>query len=77
MCVLHVIYGIVGLVMLAMNWRDLLRMHFWIGAVILLGMLEKTVYLEECESLNSTDFSGEWDTSINSETKKQEGIKQK
>ena len=66
MCVLYVIYGIAWLVMLAMNWRDLLRIQFWIGAVILLGMLEKAVYFGEYESLNSTGLSGEWGTCINS-----------
>ena len=59
MCVLYVIYGIAWLVMLAMNWRDLLRIQFWIGAVILLGMLEKAVYFGEYESINSTGMSGE------------------
>ena len=58
MCVLYVLYGIAWLVMLAMNWRDLLRIQFWIGAVILLGMLEKAVYFGEYESINRTGQSG-------------------
>lgn len=37
MCIFYVFLGIIWLVMSFMQWRDLLRVQFWIGAVILLG----------------------------------------
>lgn len=37
MCGLYVIYAVAWLIMSALQWRDLLRIQFWIGAVILLG----------------------------------------
>ena len=38
-------YGIVWLLFLACNWRDLLRVQFWIGGVILLGKFDVLYYL--------------------------------
>lgn len=43
--------------MSALQWRDLLRIQFWIGAVILLGMMEKAVFYAEHSSLNSAGVS--------------------
>lgn len=43
MCLLYVVYGIAWLVVSFCQWRDLLRIQFWIGGVILLGMLEKVI----------------------------------
>ncbi|XP_035225381.1 uncharacterized protein LOC118197924, partial [Stegodyphus dumicola] len=40
MCGLYVIYAIAWLILSALQWRDLLRIQFWIGAVILLGKSE-------------------------------------
>ena len=37
MGLVYIIYGLIWLVLLACNWRDLLRVQFWIGGVILLG----------------------------------------
>jgi Lung seven transmembrane receptor len=45
MCLVYVIYGIAWLVVSFCQWRDLLRIQFWIGGVILLGMLEKVILL--------------------------------
>jgi hypothetical protein len=45
MCLVYVIYGIAWLVVSFCQWRDLLRIQFWIGGVILLGMLEKVMEL--------------------------------
>ena len=56
MYVLYVLYEVAWLVMVAMNWRDLLKL-FWIGTVILLGMLEKAVYFGEYESRNGVGES--------------------
>lgn len=43
MCGLYVIYAIAWLAMSALQWRDLLRIQFWIGAVILLGNHNKNI----------------------------------
>ena len=39
MCGIYVCMGIGWLVVSAMHWRDLLRIQFWIGGVIFLGIL--------------------------------------
>ncbi|GFN84235.1 transmembrane protein 87b [Plakobranchus ocellatus] len=57
MGLVYIFYGIFWLVMLACNWRDLLRVQFWISAVILLGMLEKAVFFGEYENVNRTGQS--------------------
>ncbi|XP_076463485.1 transmembrane protein 87A-like isoform X3 [Babylonia areolata] len=57
MGLVYIVYGLVWLVLLACNWRDLLRVQFWIGGVILLGMLEKAVFFAEYENINKTGQS--------------------
>ncbi|GBM22412.1 Transmembrane protein 87A [Araneus ventricosus] len=57
MCGLYVIYAIVWLISSALQWRDLLRIQFWIGAVILLGLMEKAVFYAEYQSINFTGQS--------------------
>ncbi|XP_067412874.1 transmembrane protein 87A-like isoform X1 [Emydura macquarii macquarii] len=57
MCVVYVFYGVLWLVLLACYWRDILRIQFWIGAVILLGMLEKAVFYAEFQSIQSQGVS--------------------
>ncbi|XP_078466329.1 transmembrane protein 87B-like isoform X1 [Lampetra planeri] len=52
MCVLYSLYGALWLAWSACYWKDLLRIQFWIGAVILLGMLEKAVFYAEYHSIN-------------------------
>ena len=37
MGLIYLFLGITWLVMLACNWRDLLRVQFWVGGVIVLG----------------------------------------
>ena len=37
MCFVYVFYGIAWMVLIACNWRDILRIQFWIGGVIFLG----------------------------------------
>ncbi|XP_033014510.1 transmembrane protein 87A-like isoform X3 [Lacerta agilis] len=53
MCIVYVLYGVLWLVLLACYWRDILRIQFWIGGVILLGMLEKAVFYAEFQSIQS------------------------
>ncbi|XP_017468882.1 PREDICTED: transmembrane protein 87A isoform X2 [Rhagoletis zephyria] len=54
MCVVYVIFGIIWLFVSFTQWRDLLRIQFWIGGVILLGMLEKAFFYAQYYSLNTT-----------------------
>lgn len=58
MSVLYVLMAITWLTMLGFYWRDLVRLQYWIGAVIVLGMLEKALFLAEFEHLNVTGESG-------------------
>lgn len=54
MCVFYVVLAMAWFIVSALQWRDLLRIQFWIGAVILLGMIEKAVFYAEHSSLNNT-----------------------
>ncbi|KAM7432856.1 Transmembrane protein 87A [Porites harrisoni] len=54
MSLLYVFYGVVWLIVSACQWRDLLRIQFWIGGVIALGMLEKAVFFSEYNNINVT-----------------------
>uniref|UniRef100_A0A8C1D1Y6 Zgc:162698 n=1 Tax=Cyprinus carpio carpio TaxID=630221 RepID=A0A8C1D1Y6_CYPCA len=51
MCIIYVIMGVLWLALSACYWRDLLRIQFWIGGVIFLGMIEKAVYYAEFQSI--------------------------
>ncbi|XP_034230128.1 transmembrane protein 87A [Thrips palmi] len=57
MCLIYVMFGIGWLTVSFCQWRDLLRIQFWIGGVILLGMLEKAVFYAEYQSINSRGTS--------------------
>lgn len=57
MCIIYVFFGVIWLAVSFAQWRDLLRIQFWIGGVILLGMLEKAMFYAEYQSINSTGTS--------------------
>ncbi len=57
MCGIYVAMGLVWLIISAKHWRDLLRIQFWIGGVIFLGMLEKAMFYGEFQNINSTGVS--------------------
>ncbi|XP_043975696.1 transmembrane protein 87A-like isoform X2 [Gambusia affinis] len=57
MCIVYVLLAVLWLVLSACYWRSLLRIQFWIGGVIFLGMLEKAVYYAEFQSINSDGVS--------------------
>lgn len=57
MCLVYVLFGIIWLAVSFMQWRDLLRIQFWIGGVILLGMLEKAMFYAEYQSINYNGVS--------------------
>lgn len=54
MWILYMLFGLVWLGVSFLQWRDLLRVQFWIGGVILLGMLEKATFYAEFQSINNT-----------------------
>lgn len=54
MCIYYIILGSIWLLLSFLQWRDLLRVQFWIGGVILLGMLEKATFYAEYQSINNT-----------------------
>uniref|UniRef100_A0A8C5MLU8 Transmembrane protein 87A n=1 Tax=Leptobrachium leishanense TaxID=445787 RepID=A0A8C5MLU8_9ANUR len=51
MCIIYVLFGVLWLAWSACYWRDLLRIQFWVGAVIFLGMLEKAVFYAEFQNI--------------------------
>ncbi|TMS07592.1 Transmembrane protein 87A [Larimichthys crocea] len=57
MCIMYVLLAVLWLVLSACYWRDLLRIQFWIGGVIFLGMLEKAVYYAEFQSIRYDGLS--------------------
>ncbi|KAJ1154318.1 hypothetical protein NDU88_007071 [Pleurodeles waltl] len=59
MCIVYIFYGLLWLLWSACYWKDLLRIQFWIAAVIFLGMLEKAVYYAEYQNVNSSGLSSQ------------------
>ncbi|KAL7992407.1 hypothetical protein Chor_016663 [Crotalus horridus] len=57
MCIVYVLFGVLWFAWSACYWRDLLRIQFWIGTVILLGMLEKAVFYAEFQNIRYTGKS--------------------
>ncbi|XP_051881077.1 transmembrane protein 87A isoform X1 [Pristis pectinata] len=57
MCIIYILYGILWLFWSACYWKDLLRIQFWIAAVIFLGMLEKAVFYAEYQNTNTRGIS--------------------
>ncbi|KAM9212861.1 transmembrane protein 87B [Dugong dugon] len=57
MCIIYILYGVLWLMWSACYWKDILRIQFWIAAVIFLGMLEKAVFYSEYQNINSTGLS--------------------
>ncbi|XP_069494920.1 transmembrane protein 87A isoform X1 [Ambystoma mexicanum] len=51
MCIVYSLFGGLWLIWSVCYWRDLLRIQFWIGAVIFLGMLEKAVFYAEFQNI--------------------------
>lgn len=57
MCIVYILCGLLWLIWSACYWKDILRIQFWIAAVIFLGMLEKAVFYAEYQNINSTGLS--------------------
>jgi len=54
MCGVYVLLGLLWLIVCALHWRDILRIQFWIGGVIFLGMVEKAMFLAEFQNINNS-----------------------
>ncbi len=52
MCAIYALFAILWFVWCALYWRELLKIQFWIGGVILIGMIEKSAFLAEYDTLN-------------------------
>nr|XP_023418780.1 transmembrane protein 87B [Cavia porcellus] len=59
MCIVYIFYGVLWLMWSACYWKDILRIQFWIAAVIFLGMLEKAVFYSEYQNINNTGLSSD------------------
>uniref|UniRef100_A0A8C5QNY1 Transmembrane protein 87B n=1 Tax=Leptobrachium leishanense TaxID=445787 RepID=A0A8C5QNY1_9ANUR len=57
MCIVYIFLALFWFIWSACYWKDLLRIQFWIAAVIFLGMLEKAVYYAEYQNTNHTGES--------------------
>ena len=57
MCLIYTLYALHWSIVCALRWKELLRIQFWIGGVIFLGLLEKATFYAEYESINNTGHS--------------------
>ena len=57
MCLYYSLLAIFWMIVSSIYWRELLRIQFWVGAVILLGMLEKAMFYFEYHQTNSIGYS--------------------
>ena len=48
----YTIYAIAWIVMMLCSFNDLVRLQFWVLAVIILGFLEKTFFVAEYSAIN-------------------------
>ncbi|KAK6032513.1 lung seven transmembrane receptor [Ostertagia ostertagi] len=59
MCVFYAILAFVWMVLCIKYYKDILRIQYWIGAVIILGMIEKAFFLAEYSTMNNSGRSVE------------------
>ena len=52
MCGIYAFFALLWLVWCACYWRELMKIQFWIAGVILLGMIEKSAFVAEYDTLN-------------------------
>lgn len=57
MCCFYFTLAFIWSVFSALHWNSLLRIQFWVGAVILLGMLEKACFYFEYHQANEYGIS--------------------
>ncbi|XP_046962493.1 transmembrane protein 87A [Vanessa cardui] len=56
MCGVYTVLCACWLAVCALQWRDLLRIQYWIGGVALLGMVESATYYGVYSSINRTGY---------------------
>lgn len=56
MCGIYAFFAVLWLVWCAFYWRELLKIQFWIGGVILIGMIEKSAFVAEYDTVNRHGF---------------------
>ncbi|VDM74930.1 unnamed protein product [Strongylus vulgaris] len=59
MCVFYGTLAIIWMILCIKYYKDILRIQYWIGAVIILGMIEKAFFLAEYSTMNTTGRSVE------------------
>lgn len=52
MCGIYALFGLLWFIWCACYWRELLKIQFWIGGVIIIGLIEKTAFIAEYETVN-------------------------
>ncbi|CAB3399907.1 unnamed protein product [Caenorhabditis bovis] len=57
MCVFYSTLALIWLYLCIKYYRDILRIQYWIGVVIILGMIEKAFFLSEYSSMNDSGKS--------------------
>lgn len=58
MTAVYVIYALTWIVLMLISYKDLVRLQFWIFAVIILGFAEKVFFVSEYSSVNQGFESG-------------------
>lgn len=49
---MYAIFGVAWIIMMLCSFNDLVRLQFWVLAVIILGFLEKTFFVGEYSAIN-------------------------
>jgi hypothetical protein len=52
MCGIYGLFAILWFIWCAFYWRELLKIQFWIGGVIIIGMIEKLAFVIEYDTVN-------------------------
>ncbi|XP_062519252.1 transmembrane protein 87A-like [Corticium candelabrum] len=54
---IYCIYTLAWIILMAMNWKDLIRIQYWIGALIVLGLIDNCLFLSVYDTINKTGQS--------------------
>jgi hypothetical protein len=52
MCGIYAFFALLWFIWCAFYWRELLKIQFWIGGVIIIGMIEKSAFVAEYDIVN-------------------------
>jgi hypothetical protein len=56
MCGIYAFFAVLWFIWCAFYWRELLKIQFWIGGVIIIGMIEKSAFLAEYDIVNRNGY---------------------